>query len=75
MPKITECFMFICQDSDSNDEGVPAVRIGEVWAPLVCADMARVDSMRKYALKVAKTGKSVRLVRFSQMEELGEVKS
>jgi hypothetical protein len=47
LQRIDEVFVFIA--SDANGEGVPAFQAGAVMLPLVCADKARVDSLRKMA--------------------------
>ena len=65
MPKITEMFAFICEDKGPNDERVVA---------LVGADMARVNSLKSYALDIAKkTGKKVKLIHFTNREDLEEI--
>jgi len=65
VPKITEMFAFICEDKGPNDERVVA---------LVGADMARVNSLKSYALDIAKkTGKKVKLIHFTNREDLEEI--
>ena len=65
MPKITEMFAFICEDKGPNDEKVVA---------LVGTDMARVNSLKSYALDIAKkTGKKVKLIHFTNREDLEEI--
>ena len=66
MPKITEIFAFVAEDSRPDDEGITAVQVGHTWMPMVGADMARVDSLRPVAAKIARrTGKPVKLLRFT----------
>jgi hypothetical protein len=58
-------FAFICEDKGPNDERVVA---------LVGADMARVNSLKSYALDIAKkTGKKVKLIHFTNREDLEEI--
>ena len=71
MPKITEMFAFIAEDTGPEDEGVTAYSLGAVWMPMVGADMARVNSLRPIAQQIASSsGKVVRLLRFTHREEL-----
>ena len=71
MPRISEMFAFIAEDTGPEDEGVAAVMVGNVMLPLVGADMARVASLRPVARSIASaSGKTVRLVKFSLREEL-----
>ncbi len=73
MPKIDELFAFIAEDTGPDDEGVAATflpRFG-VWIPLVGADMDRMKSLIPEAQRIAQvSGKSIKLVRFSQRTEL-----
>jgi len=71
MPRIKEIFAFVAEDSGPDDEGITAMQVGHTWIPMVGADMARVDSLRPLVSKIARrTGKPVKLLRFSQREEL-----
>ena len=71
MPKITEMFAFVAEDTGPDDEGVTGIWMAEIFLPLIGADMARIDSLRPTAKAIAKqTGKPVKLLRFSQREEL-----
>jgi hypothetical protein len=74
MPKITEMFVFITEDSGPEDEGIIGMNTGSGWMPLVGADMARVESLKTIAKNIgAMTGKSVKLIHFTQREDLGVV--
>ena len=74
MPRITEMFAFISEDKGPDDEGVVGMSAGQWMLPLVGADMDRVDSLRPYALDIAgKTGKKIKLVRFTNREDLEEI--
>ena len=71
MPKITQMLVYIIADKDADDEGVPSVHTRMGAMPLLGADEDRVRSLRPYAQELADVaGKPVRLVRFTQMEEL-----
>ncbi len=75
MPKITEIYAFVAEDSGPNDEGITAMPVGHFWMPMVGADMARVNWLRPVAAKIARrTGKPVKILRFSHREELGVIK-
>ena len=69
--KITTIKAFIATDA-SGDEGVCGfMKPDGQWLPMVCADDARVDSLRPLAEKIAKaTGKIITLSRFSVREDL-----
>lgn len=68
--RIDEMFVFIASDSDG--EGIPAFSTPSgLMMPLVCADKARVDSLRERAKQMAKqSGNRITLVRFSVREDL-----
>jgi hypothetical protein len=52
--------------AENGDEGIAAFLSDGVWMPMICADMARVESMRPMARRIAKaTGQEVRLVKFA----------
>lgn len=71
MPKITEMFAWIQEDSGPDDEGVLTWKFGDNWLPLVGADIDRVKSLREFALAVRViTGKPVKLVRFTNRIEV-----
>ncbi|MBA7588167.1 hypothetical protein ES708_30218 [subsurface metagenome] len=71
MPKITQMYAFVAEDSGPDDEGITGIWMGEIFMPLVGADMARVNSLRPAAEAIArKTGKPIKLLHFSQREEL-----
>lgn len=74
MPRIEEMFAFVAEDSGPDDEGIVGMNMGAGWMPLVGADMARVESLKPIARGIAmQTGKKIRLLHFSQREELGDV--
>jgi len=68
---ITEVSLFISMDDD-GDEGIPAwLGPGGVWMPLLAADRTRLDDLRPMAQEIATaSGRAVRLVRFTGMEEI-----
>ncbi|KKL14353.1 hypothetical protein LCGC14_2516530 [marine sediment metagenome] len=70
--KITEMFAFVSVDAN-GDEGVVAMTspLG-MMLPLIGADMARVESLKLHAIKIAEvTGIPVILLKFSVREEIG----
>jgi len=72
--RIEQMFAFIVVDDDGT-EGIPAVQtmnLGYPTAlPLVGADMARIDSIRHFAQKIARDMKKpVMLVKFTKREEV-----
>ncbi len=74
MPKIEEMYAFVAEDSGPDDEGVVGMNVGICMIPLVCADTARVESLRPIARSIsAAIGKKVKLLHFTNREELGDV--
>ena len=74
MPRIEEMYVFVAEDSGPDDEGVVAMSVRDVMMPLVGADMARVESLRPIARSIgAQTGKKIKLLHFTQREDLGSV--
>ncbi len=74
MPRIEEIYAFVAEDTGPDDEGVVAMSVGGVMMPMVGADMARVESLRPIAKNISKqTGKKVKLLHFTQREDLGDV--
>jgi len=77
MPKITDMYAFIVEDTGPDDEGVIGIQSMEgesgerIWLPLVGADMARVNSLKPIAEGIGRQiGKKVTLVHFSNREDL-----
>ncbi len=74
MPKIEALFAFISVDEGPEDEGIVAARMGNMWMPLVGADMDRIDSLRPLAESVARlTGKKIVMAKFSVREDMEEI--
>jgi len=74
LPKIDAIFAFISVDEGLEDEGIVAARMGNMWMPLVGADMDRVESLKPLAVGVARlTGKKIVLAKFSVREDLEEL--
>lgn len=71
-PVITELYAFIASEPDG--EGVAAVQLGSMMMPLVGADAARVESLRKMAQQVAdQTGMTLTLARFAVRENMATI--
>jgi hypothetical protein len=67
--RIDELYAFIASDADG--EGLPAFQNGGMMLPMVCADKARVDSLREMARQIVReTGNKITLCRFSLREEI-----
>ena len=74
MPRIEEMFAFVAEDSGPEDEGLVGMKTEHGWMPLVGADMARVESLKPIARGIAAaTGKKIKIIHFTQREELGGV--
>ncbi len=67
--RIDEIYAFIAEEA--KGEGVCAFQFGNTLLPMVCADIARVDSLREKAREIAAvSGRRIRLVRFTTRTEL-----
>lgn len=56
---------------ENGDEGVCTVMMGDMWVPLLAADVERLDWIREKAAEVgAASGRKIRLIRLSTREEL-----
>lgn len=67
--KISEIYAFVATEEDGT-EGIPAVRMGNTFYPLVGADLDRIESLRHLAQAFADDGVPMKLVRFSTAEVL-----
>jgi hypothetical protein len=68
--RIDQIFAFICVDDDGT-EGIPAISTPIGVMPLVGADEARIESLRKYAEQISRDmGKKVTLVKFTNRIEM-----
>lgn len=67
MPRIAELWAWVSVENAPDDEGVCGFLAPDgTWMPLVGADRKRIESLRPMARLIAeKSGKPVRLVRFS----------
>jgi hypothetical protein len=71
---ITEIWAWICEDTPGS-EGLPGASIGGTFMPLIGSDRQRVESMRDFAVAVRiGTGRPVKLVRFTQREDVETLK-
>lgn len=75
LEKIDQVFVFV--SSDPNGEGIIGQTIemmgAPVFMPFVCADEARMKSLKPLAKKIAKeSGKKIKLIRLSVREEIEE---
>lgn len=67
---IDQMFAFVCVDKDGT-EGIPAFVKNDIAYPLVGADMARIESIRPMAERLAnQLGAPLTLCKFSVREEL-----
>lgn len=74
MPRIEEMYAFVAEDSGPEDEGIIGMNLGYGWMPLVGADFERVESLRQVARQIgAETGTKIKILRFTQREEMGYV--
>lgn len=77
LEKITEIWAFV--SSEEHGEGiigetVNMPMIGKTFMPFVCADKARMESLKPHAQRIAKeSGKKIKLVKFTLREEIEEI--
>ncbi len=72
-PKITELFAFIAEDGP-EDEGIVAMMLGDKWIPMVGADMARMDSLRPVAEKIAgRHGQKIIIAKFTNRVHIEDI--
>ena len=72
---IDEVFVFVSVDQDGEGiVGQTVQLMGQtVFMPFVCADKARMESLKPAAKKIAKeSGKKIKLIRLSTREEVEE---
>jgi hypothetical protein len=72
MPRVNEMSAFVVADTGPEDEGITAFCGPDgVWHPMVGADMARVNSLREQAQRIADvTGKPIKVLRFTTRGEV-----
>lgn len=74
LEKITELYAFV--SVDEGGEGVIGMTIDmpdgrETFMPFVCADKARMESLKPFAIGIAKSSnKTVKLIKLTNREEL-----
>jgi hypothetical protein len=67
---IRDLYAFLAVHAD-GDEGVVGAQLGDRWLPLVVADPMLLEILRPIAQAAAREiGVTIRLVRFTQREEL-----
>jgi len=74
MPRIDEMYAFIAEDTGPDDEGIVGFTVGNNWIPMVGGDMARIESLKPIAALVsARTGQKIKIVKFTNREEIEEI--
>lgn len=67
---------FVTKDNPGGDEGIIGMATQAGWIPLIAADQERLEQLREYAQEFAdKHGLNIKLVRFTQREDIEEIKS
>lgn len=67
--RIDQMYAWVTTDPGEDIEGVLGIQAGDMWLPLVGADMERAVSLKKFAaLLGASQGQEVRLLRFTVRE-------
>ncbi len=67
--RIDELFLFVAENEEG--EGLIGHRSGDQWIPFVCADKARLNSLRPMAENIAReSGKKIKLIKFTTRTEL-----
>lgn len=70
---ITEMWAWVCTEPDGG-EGIPAFEMNGHVMPLMGADKLRIESLRPMAQKVLGQGLPVKLLKFSNMEVMEELR-
>lgn len=72
--RIRDLHAFIA-DAGDGDEGLTAFFDGIAWIPMVAADRSRLAQLKVMASRLVREGihQRIRLVRFSQREDLEEI--
>jgi hypothetical protein len=71
--RIETIWAFVAVHGD-GDEGVISAQMGDVHLPLICADTARVASLRPIAAEIAhRTGVPVQLARFTRRTDMDRI--
>lgn len=66
-----ELFAFVSIDPDSQAEVIVGMREDGNWQPLVVADREHTEQLKPVARRIAHdTGRAVKLIRFTEREEL-----
>ncbi len=76
LEKITEIYCFV--SVDEGGEGVIGQQVdmpnGTTFMPFVCADKARMESLKPLAKNIAeRTGKKIKLIKLTNREELEDI--
>lgn len=71
--RIKTIHAFISIDQDDEEGVIGQLMPDGTWMPLICADEERLLSIRPMAEKIAQTGIKVKLVRFTQREDVEEI--
>jgi hypothetical protein len=73
--RITE-IVAVVAIGDDDEEGVPAWMSPMGAIPLIAADPARLDQIKKLAQTISdQTGQNFEIIRFTARESIGEIKS
>lgn len=76
--KIEEVYIFVAIGEKGECAAAFIRNLGEgqhLSMPLIAADKERVDSLRPYAVEIAKeTGKTIKLIKFTTREDVEEIK-
>ncbi len=73
MPKITEMYAFIAEDGP-EDEGIVAMMVGDGWMPMVGGDMARMESLKPIAEKIAGIhGQKIIIAKFTNRVHIEDI--
>ncbi len=71
MPKFDALYAFISTDTGPDDEALVGMNTSSGWMPMVGSDMEATDKLKPIAAAVARRlGKPIKLIRFSNREEL-----
>lgn len=69
--RITSAWMIVCEHGGPDDEGLPAMLMGNKWVPLIVCTEQGVKFLRERAREISRTtGKKFKLIRMSVREDI-----
>jgi hypothetical protein len=72
--RIDQIWAFVSEDANGGEGVCAFAQVDGIMMPMICADQARVDSLRAMAAEIKKaSGLRIKLVKFSKRSFIEEV--